>query len=627
MATYRILHVSDVHFGCDKRAEMPRSAVELVKAAHRHVEKHKLQPDVCVFSGDLAYSGEPEQFAIGEKWLRSLVEPWDCRVFIVPGNHDVRRPRKDAKEGQDLAYMCRDAGGNADFYHRQRENLGKAPLMEEFFQWHEAAKPTLNLVSDWSGSRIACRHPYRQRGIDVLLVGLNTALLSCGDDDKGKLVVDETELNEMLKGSRHEEQLIIVVSHHPIGTEVGSKKQRWLASWNDREVEQILLQASGPHIYLYGHLHHAEGVSFNYTTGQNLALFGAGASYDHNKNYPMHFAFYEIDLDRSMIKPTVYEYHRDRGQWIEDQKRGDKIRTILPRPRAVIVSQASERLAELKDVMREFVVSHVELGKILRDQLPRLAPDLETILSPGVRRQMLEQQNPPASAYLPLLNEIDDELAEAKGGGDSLRQVRECVSANNIAEAILLLKRLRSYPRLLLTAQVLSKDSNDWDEAHRLLEELGRPLHYLKLGRLAWVEEDMRSAVSLLEAALRRAESGRSLEGDDVPLHRVWNDLAFYYAEAGMARKRDDALRLARDAEQALRPFKDEQPERYAYYLDTLGFVRIVFAQSKDEVLGGVQLCEDARRGGGLLPVYFNNIFKAQQRLREFAVNDSTRPA
>lgn len=95
MSIITILHVSDVHFGCpDLHGEQPRITNALTKAVHDHVAKsgHRA-PDVCVFSGDLTHSGSVEQFTKGEAWLFTLLEPFTtCRLFIVPGNHEVQRP-------------------------------------------------------------------------------------------------------------------------------------------------------------------------------------------------------------------------------------------------------------------------------------------------------------------------------------------------------------------------------------------------------------------------------------------------------------------------------------------------------------------------------------------------------
>jgi 3',5'-cyclic AMP phosphodiesterase CpdA len=79
----RILHVSDVHFGAkDDFGEQGRITSAVVRA----VEKHRLRPDLCIFSGDLAHSGERAQLERGQQWLQELVHACGTPRFVYyPG--------------------------------------------------------------------------------------------------------------------------------------------------------------------------------------------------------------------------------------------------------------------------------------------------------------------------------------------------------------------------------------------------------------------------------------------------------------------------------------------------------------------------------------------------------------
>ena len=84
-----ILHISDAHFGQpDERNEAGRITDALISAVHNQ----ERVPDLCVFSGDLSFSGKPDEFNAGSRWLSTLLAPFpDAKLFIVPGNHDVVR--------------------------------------------------------------------------------------------------------------------------------------------------------------------------------------------------------------------------------------------------------------------------------------------------------------------------------------------------------------------------------------------------------------------------------------------------------------------------------------------------------------------------------------------------------
>lgn len=71
----RILHLSDVHFGAvDDRLVAP-----FLDLAHR------LQPDLCVISGDLTQRAQGDQFRAARDFLARLPGP----TLVVPGNHDM----------------------------------------------------------------------------------------------------------------------------------------------------------------------------------------------------------------------------------------------------------------------------------------------------------------------------------------------------------------------------------------------------------------------------------------------------------------------------------------------------------------------------------------------------------
>lgn len=73
--TIRLVHLSDMHFGC----ENPGAAEAAIGVAH------SLAPDLTIISGDLTANGRREEFEAARAWLRRLPEP----QMATPGNHDV----------------------------------------------------------------------------------------------------------------------------------------------------------------------------------------------------------------------------------------------------------------------------------------------------------------------------------------------------------------------------------------------------------------------------------------------------------------------------------------------------------------------------------------------------------
>jgi 3',5'-cyclic AMP phosphodiesterase CpdA len=71
----RIIHFSDIHFGCEDAAA--------VEAGLRFAEAER--PDLVVVTGDLTMNGLPREFIAARAWLRRLPRPW----LATPGNHDT----------------------------------------------------------------------------------------------------------------------------------------------------------------------------------------------------------------------------------------------------------------------------------------------------------------------------------------------------------------------------------------------------------------------------------------------------------------------------------------------------------------------------------------------------------
>lgn len=96
------------------------------------------------------------------------------------------------------------------------------------------------------------------------MTGLNTALLSCEDNEQRRLVADIKYCNEALLNLNPETTLSCVVAHHPWIARDPAKEwsEYWFVEWNRKDIETRLLQQTGAHLYLHGHMHKAQAESF-----------------------------------------------------------------------------------------------------------------------------------------------------------------------------------------------------------------------------------------------------------------------------------------------------------------------------------------------------------------------------
>ncbi|MBS0333160.1 MAG: metallophosphoesterase, partial [Proteobacteria bacterium] len=73
--TIRLVHLTDIHFGCEDAAAT-EAALEMA---------HDLAPSLTVVTGDITLGGRHAEFRAARAWLDRLPRP----MLVTPGNHDT----------------------------------------------------------------------------------------------------------------------------------------------------------------------------------------------------------------------------------------------------------------------------------------------------------------------------------------------------------------------------------------------------------------------------------------------------------------------------------------------------------------------------------------------------------
>jgi hypothetical protein len=152
---------------------------------------------------------------------------------------------------------------------------------------------------------------------------------------------------------------------------------------------------------------------------------------------------------------------------------------------------------------------------------------------------------------------------------------------------------------------LLSNEEKDWSAALEMLdkeESLQKPEHFLTLAFRFWSIKRVDISVTLAERGLKLVKADNT-----VLISRFQNSLAYYYADAEMPGKESLALEYA---EAAVKRRPDE-----ASPLDTLGFVKITYGKTRNDVLEGVKLCTRAFEQGTRFELYAKHVGRANSRL------------
>jgi Calcineurin-like phosphoesterase len=97
-ADLSFLHLSDIHFRKGRMGDVHdvdndiRNELERDLRTFLATRVQKL--DGIIVSGDIAFGGQPEEFAYGRAWIEKIAELANCpssAIMMTPGNHDVDR--------------------------------------------------------------------------------------------------------------------------------------------------------------------------------------------------------------------------------------------------------------------------------------------------------------------------------------------------------------------------------------------------------------------------------------------------------------------------------------------------------------------------------------------------------
>ena len=211
-----ILHLSDIHFRKEEIGSAQDPNLHLRNEILRDVQRQctKLgRPDAIVVGGDVAFAGDPAEFAYATVWLAELCDACGGSldtVFVCPGNHDVVRQRADRNMVQLVHKAIKDANDpTAEIGKLMRDPDASRLLYESLDNYNAFALQFLCDLLPPERTRPQ-RDLTLNDGSTLRLWALNTAFVSSGRDKPGDLFVDQASLQI----TRHAGVVNLVVAHH-----------------------------------------------------------------------------------------------------------------------------------------------------------------------------------------------------------------------------------------------------------------------------------------------------------------------------------------------------------------------------------------------------------------------------
>jgi predicted phosphodiesterase len=284
------LHVSDFHIQSGDsygRDVVLRSLIKSVKAFR--LQKH--QPDLIFATGDIAFSGKANEYEIASGFFDALIEAAGLNkrcLFVVPGNHDVDR---DLSIG-----LARTLASQEESDKYFQPSTPKPHLIQKqgaFLKWYNQYFEGIRIFQE--DSTCGTAEVVDVRGLQIGILGLNSALFSQGDDDHEKLWIGRRCLDKASEQlDAKEARIKVALIHHPL---------EWLAAIERSNIKSKLF--GSVHIILRGHLHETTVDSVVSSVGDVLHL-AAGAAYQTRK-WPNRAMYATVEGDSLTVFPLRYE--------------------------------------------------------------------------------------------------------------------------------------------------------------------------------------------------------------------------------------------------------------------------------------------------------------------------------
>ena len=272
------IHLADLHVGRVDATDAGRPA-RVLEALRRDIASRPgpARVDWILVTGDVAGGGgAASAYEAAAEWLISAasaaqIDPtW---IWVVPGNHDVRRDDDGERHLARLLDGLRSGRDPLDAALDDPADRARlAGRLGPFLDFAARFAPwSLEGSAPPAEQRLFWMRKIRVAGaLRVRLVGLDTALLSAGGDgaDAGALQVGHEQLAAALVPPIADEgELVVALSHHPLGP-------AWLADAG---------QADGwlhghAHVHLSGHAHDLGSARLRAGSGGPLVHVVAGAA-------------------------------------------------------------------------------------------------------------------------------------------------------------------------------------------------------------------------------------------------------------------------------------------------------------------------------------------------------------
>jgi predicted MPP superfamily phosphohydrolase len=317
-----ILHIADLHARVDREREMALRFDALARDVLAGPKVH-----VIALTGDIAFSGKPEQYALAAKHLSALCKRLGLKqssVLICPGNHDVDRAQIDAVVEQGLKRTLIDSQAAEDEFDHPRHAL---PQQAQY----------MTFVNTFTG--IACPGTTRTSlipvdGLTIGVASFNSAW-RCADDNSREMLFLTMPQVHTLATAIEASDLRIAIVHHPLD---------WYHPTERDIVQRDFLRRFD--LVLTGHLHTAVSEA-TITPSTHSLVFTVPSLFEGKvAGYSDGYNLYVIDLAQRKVAVHHRKYIRARETYDRNVEHAANGESSFDLPKSALARTASPFLVQ-----------------------------------------------------------------------------------------------------------------------------------------------------------------------------------------------------------------------------------------------------------------------------------------
>lgn len=294
-----LLHLSDIHLKVKHNPILAR--LPKIRDALRNLD-HEITSCVLVISGDIAYSGQVEEYQIALQFVEDLRQQLKeslpridkVRLVMIPGNHDCYIP--DDKKHDDFRNSMVDAV-TKDISKASNQRIVETCVepQQHFFGF---LRNSFDGELPLENNKIFYRYEFELESQKILFLCYNTAWIVRRDVSQEAKLIFPTKLAEYRGQGKYD--LVVSLFHHPYN---------WLQNENAREFRSKIQATSN--LALTGHEHHNDAPIVETRKGERIQYFEGGVLQDSYDDENSSFNTILLDLQNRKQRLVQFVWDKD----------------------------------------------------------------------------------------------------------------------------------------------------------------------------------------------------------------------------------------------------------------------------------------------------------------------------